>query len=181
MKQSIHSRRAMKILSAKLSLSFPGEEKAIRKYCEAIKDICSKFPLYNLTTAGDLEEKGSAMNISAKEFIESLTENKKLQEVLVGNNILYVGYPETPFYVHALIINSYIESSYKCINGGSQLAKIMVKNIRDHGGEILRNCKVEKIHAEDDKVIYVETDKGKRIYAKTFYLECRSGKDVGDD
>jgi all-trans-retinol 13,14-reductase len=151
-----------------LSAYFPEEEKAIRKYCDAMRDVCSKFPLYNLTTDGKLEEKTSAMDIGAKEFIESITDNKKLQEVLAGDNLLYVGYPETPFYIHALIINSYIESSFKCINGGSQLAKILVQNIRNHGGEIIRNCEVKKIHAENDKVVYVDTDKGKRVYAKHF-------------
>lgn len=151
-----------------LSVYFPVEEPTIRKYCDAMKDICNKFPLYNLTTSGKLEEKSGAMDIGAKEFIESLTSNKKLQEVLVGNNLLYVGYPETPFYIHALIVNSYIESAYKCVNGGSQLAKIMVQNIRKFGGEIIRNCEVKKIHAEEDKVVYVETSNGKRIYAKQF-------------
>ena len=152
----------------KLSASFPAEEKAIRKYCEAIKDVCSKFPLYNLTTNGKLEEKVNAMDISAREFIESLTTNKRLQEVLVGNNLLYVGYEETPFYVHALIMNSYIESSYKCVNGGSQLAKIMVRNIRRHGGEIMRNSEVKRIVVEDKKVSYIETSTGVRIYARQF-------------
>src|SRR6218665_722907 len=27
---------------------FPDEEKALRTYCDTIKDVCSKFPLYNL-------------------------------------------------------------------------------------------------------------------------------------
>jgi len=153
---------------SKLSACFPGEEQAIRKYCDAMREVCSKFPLYNLVTDGKLEDKTSAMDIGAKQFIESLTGNKKLQEVLAGDNLLYVGYPETPFYIHALIINSYIESSYKCINGGSQLSKILVQNIRNHGGEIIRNCEVKKIHAEGDKVVYVETDKGTHIHAKHF-------------
>ena len=152
----------------KLSGSFPTEEKAIRKYCDTIKEVCAKFPLYNLTTNGRLEEKVNAMDISAREFIESLTPDKKLQEVLVGNNLLYVGYAETPFYVHALIMNSYIESSYKCVNGGSQLAKIMVRNIRRHGGEILRNCEVKRIVVENKKVTCVETAMGNRIYGRQF-------------
>ncbi|MGC4038908.1 MAG: NAD(P)/FAD-dependent oxidoreductase [Chitinophagaceae bacterium] len=152
----------------KLTAFFPDEEAAIRKYCDAIKDICSKFPLYNLTVNGNLEEKNSTMNIGAKDFIESITSNKKLQEVLAGNNLLYVGYPETPFYIHALILNSYIESAYKCVNGGSQLAKIMVQNIRRNGGEILRNSEIKKIHADGDRVDYIETNKGKRIYATNF-------------
>lgn len=152
----------------RLSLYFPAERKAIVKYCDAIRDVCSKFPLYNLTIDGNLEDKVSVMDIGAKEFIESLTASKKLQEVLVGNNLLYVAYPETPFYIHALIINSYIESAFKCVNGGSQLAKIMVQNIRKNGGEITRNFEVSRIHAEGDKVKYIETAKGKRVYGKQF-------------
>ncbi|MBL7763323.1 MAG: NAD(P)/FAD-dependent oxidoreductase [Chitinophagaceae bacterium] len=153
---------------AKLSVSFPDEEKAIREYCETIRYVCSKFPLYNLTLNGKLEEKVSVMDIGAKEFIESVTQNEKLREVLAGNNQLYVGYPGTPFYIHALIINSYIESAYKCINGGSQIAKLLVENIRKHGGEILRNEEVVKIETKDGEAIYAETKKGKRIYGKYF-------------
>jgi all-trans-retinol 13,14-reductase len=152
----------------RLSAFFPGERKAIERYCDAIRDMCSKFPLYNLTIDGNLEDKVSVMDIGAKEFIESLTENRKLREVLVGNNLLYVAYPSTPFYIHALIVNSYIESAFKCVNGGSQLARIMVQNIRNHGGEIIRNFEVGKIHAEGDEVKYVETATGRRIYGKQF-------------
>ena len=67
-----------------------------------------------------------------------------------------------------LSLNSYIESSWKCIDGGSQLAKIMVHNIRSNGGEILRRCEVKRIVVEDKKVICIETADGKRIYAKDF-------------
>ena len=160
----------------RLAAFFPDERKAIEKYCDAIRDVCSKFPLYNLTIEGNPEEKVSVMDIGAKEFIESLTGNKKLQEVLAGDNLLYVGYPDTPFYIHALIINSYIESAYKCINGGSQLAKIMVENIRKHGGEIIRNFEVKKIHTEGDRVKYIETAGGKRIYGKQFISNIHPSK-----
>jgi all-trans-retinol 13,14-reductase len=55
--------------------------------------------------------------------------------VLAGNNALYAGQADkTPLYVHALILNSYIESSYKCVDGGSQIAKYIAKNIRDGAG-----------------------------------------------
>ena len=160
----------------RLSGFFPGERGAIEKYCDAVREVCSKFPLYNLTIEGNLEDKVSVMDIGAKEFIESLTGNKKLQEVLAGDNLLYVGYPETPFYIHALIINSYIESAYKCINGGSQLAKIMVQNIRKHGGEIMRNFEVSRIHAEGDQVKYVASAGGKRISGRAFISNMHPSK-----
>src|SRR5690349_12564895 len=33
---------------ANLTRQFPEEEEAIRTYCDGIKNVCSKFPLYNL-------------------------------------------------------------------------------------------------------------------------------------
>ena len=148
---------------------FPAEEKALRLYCDKIKEVCSKFPLYNLRSGGDINEKTTVLEIDTKEFIESITTDKKLQAVLVGSNMLYVLQAhKTPFYVHAMILNSYIESSWKCIDGGSVIGKIMAKNIREHGGEILRNREVKKIIVEDGKVNAVQLADGSHVYGKHF-------------
>ncbi|HMX38053.1 MAG TPA: NAD(P)/FAD-dependent oxidoreductase, partial [Ferruginibacter sp.] len=129
---------------------FPNEEKALRTYCDKIKDVCNKFPLYNLRTGGDVNEKTPVLSIDLKAFVESITDDRKLQAVLVGNNMLYVMQGnKTPLYVHAMILNSYIESSWKCIDGGSNITKYMVQNIRKHGGDIRRNTEVKKIVVED--------------------------------
>lgn len=153
----------------KLLVHFPDEEEAIRKYCEKIQDICYRFPLYNLRSGGTYDEKASVLEIDTKTFIESLTTNAKLQAVLAGNNALYAGQPgKTPLYVHALILNSYIESSWKCIDGGSQIAKIIAKNIREYGGVIQRHAEVNRIVEEDGMVKFVELADGSRIYGKQF-------------
>ena len=34
--------------AAKLKEAFPGEESAIDQYCSTIREICSRFPMYNL-------------------------------------------------------------------------------------------------------------------------------------
>ena len=154
---------------SKLLVDFPEEEKGLRMYCDKIKDVCKKFPLYNLRSGGEYSEKESVLEIDTKAFIESVTSNKKLQVVLAGNNSLYAGQPgKTPFYVHALILNHYIESAWKCIDGGSQIGKIMAKNIRERGGTIVRHSEVKKIAAEDGRIAYVELANGSRMYAKTF-------------
>lgn len=154
---------------ASLVADFPEEEQAIRTYCEKIREVCSKFPMYNLQYNLDAEAKASVQEIDAQTYIESLTSNKKLQAVLAGNNILYAGKGhQTPFYIHALILNSYIESSWKCIDGGSQIAKYLAKNIRELGGEVLRHSEVKKIVVEDGIATCVELADGKRIYAKHF-------------
>ena len=148
---------------------FPNEEKALRLYCDKIKEVCSKFPLYNLRTGGDVNEKTAVLGIDTRTFIESITTNKKLQAVLVGNSMLYVLQSgKTPFYVHAMILNSYIESSWKCIDGGSDIGKIMAKNIREHGNVIHRNTEVKKIMVEEGKVSSVELADGSHVYAKHF-------------
>jgi len=67
-----------------------------------------------------------------------------------------------------MILNSYIESSWKCIDGGSDIGKIMAKNIRDHGGVIQRNAEVKKIVVEEGKVSSVELADGSQVYAKHF-------------
>ncbi len=148
---------------------FPGEEKALRLYCDKIKEVCSKFPLYNLRTGGNIDEKNAVLGIDTRAFIESITNNKKLQAVLVGNSMLYVLQSgKTPFYVHAMILNSYIESSWKCIDGGSDIGKFMAKNIREHGGVIHRNTEVKRIVVEDGKVTCVEIADGSHVYGKNF-------------
>lgn len=148
---------------------FPAEEKALRLYCDKIKEVCSKFPLYNLRTGGDINEKTTVLELDTKTFIQSITNNKKLQAVLVGSNMLYVLQSEkTPFYVHAMILNSYIESSWKCVDGGSVISKLMVQNIRNHGGEILRNSEVKKIVVDDRKVVSVQLANGNHIFGKHF-------------
>lgn len=148
---------------------FPNEEQALRLYCDKIKEVCSKFPLYNLRSGGDVNEKTSVLEIDLQQFIESITPDKKLQAVLVGNNMLYVlqGH-KTPLYVHAMILNSYIESSWKCIDGGSNITKYMVQNIRKHGGEIHRNTEVKRIVVENRKVSSVELKDGSHVYGNTF-------------
>ena len=154
---------------SKLLVDFPDEENALRVYCEKIKEVCSKFPLYNLRSSGEYNEKAAVLEIETKAFIESVTSNKKLQIVLAGNNSLYAGQPgKTPFYVHALISNHYIESSWKCIDGGSQIGKYMAKNIRERGGIIHRNTEVKKIVEENGKIAYVELANGTRMYADVF-------------
>ena len=148
---------------------FPAEEKGLRLYCDKIKEVCSKFPLYNLRAGGDINEKTSVLEIDTRTFIQSVTTDEKLQSVLAGNNMLYVLQSDkTPFYVHAMILNSYIESSWKCVDGGSAIGKYMVQNIREHGGVIHRNAEVKKIVVEDGKVSSVQMADGSHIYGKNF-------------
>jgi all-trans-retinol 13,14-reductase len=150
-------------------LNFPEEEKAIRNYTKTIREICDSFPLYRLRLEGDSVKKQDSMKISAKQFIESITKNEKLRSVFAGNNMLYAGEGETtPFYIHALTVNSYMESAWRCLNGGSQIAKILAKNISSAGGMVIRNREVKKLVTDNGIISGALLNDGSMIHAKYF-------------
>lgn len=152
-----------------LLADFPDEEKAIVAYCKKMQEICSYFPLYNLKLGKPYYENTSLFELKAKDFIESLTKNEKLRAVLGGSNLLYAGESErTPFYMHALSVNSYIESSYRCINGGSQITKALLDRLRENGGKAFKRHEVTKFNTENGVVTSVETANGKTIEGDKF-------------
>jgi all-trans-retinol 13,14-reductase len=163
---------------ASLCGDFPGEAAAIRAYTAAIRGVCALFPLYNLSTEaagpdGTRERAASSyaylVNTDTESFIRSLTDNPTLAKVLGGNNILYAGQgAKTPFYVHALILNSYIESSWKCPDGGSKISGTLARNIRALGGTVRINAPVREIVEEDGSVRYVILEDGSAVYGTDF-------------
>jgi all-trans-retinol 13,14-reductase len=148
---------------------FPAEKKALDLYCAKLQEICQHFPLYNVEDGDKVVTETSLVDTSAKVFIESITDNVKLQKVLAGSNVLYAGDgSKTPLYVHALVVNSYIESAYRCIDGGSQIARILTASIIKNGGKILKHTEAKKIVVESDVVKYVEDVNGERYEGKFF-------------
>ena len=159
---------------------FPDEEVAIRTFCDKMKEICSQFPLYNLHAGRYSENEGaSAYTTDVQAYIESLTGNKKLQCVLAGTNILYAGAPnKSPLFVHALIVNHYIESSWKFVNGGSQIARYLAREITRQGGKVKTHVNIIKLKEENGKVVYAEDDKGERYYADLFISNVNPSKTI---
>jgi len=151
---------------------FPDEANAINTFCDKVQEICKNFPLYNLDAElnADYFLQQGFRELNAYQYISSLTKNVRLQNVLAGSNPLYAGVKDkTPFYVHALILNSYIISSYKLVDGGSQIANIMNKNIRELGGEIYKRKNVVGAHYSDDgKIKEVVLENGETVKGKNF-------------
>ena len=151
-----------------LNQQFPDEKIAIINYCELIKQTCATIPLYNLK-ANEHYDDVDAMELNAKEEIEKLTSNTTLRAVLAGSNMLYIGDGDkTPWNVHALIMNSYIESSWRCEKTGEQIAKLLAKSIRAQGGTIRTKAQVNYIHEQDGEVKYIALADGKQIAGKQF-------------
>ncbi|MGE8556093.1 MAG: phytoene desaturase family protein [Chryseobacterium jejuense] len=167
-----------------LSTYFPEEKENLENYCEEIQYVCNQFPRYNVVGKDNYNEE--ILHLNTKRFIESVTQNKRLQAVLLGSNFLYAGDSENvPFYVHALTVNSYIQSAYKCVKGGSQISKLLIRKLRQYGAEVHKHSEVsEFIFNENNTLTSVKTKLGKEYAAKQFIsnIEIRSAiKLIGEE
>lgn len=145
---------------------FPKEKEAIQKYCAKIKETCNAFPLYNLEDGSNYDL--SLLSLKITDYLDSITDNELLKSVLAGTNFLYAGYENTPFYVHALSINSYIQSAWRCVNGGSQITKLLIRKLKEFGGEIYKYKEVVKFEFVDDKLDHVITKNGDVVKGNLF-------------
>jgi all-trans-retinol 13,14-reductase len=146
---------------------FPDEREALEKYCEKVQTICNSFPLYNLEWEGKYDSE--ILGLNAKQCIDEVTTNEKLRGVLAGSNFLYAGVEDkSPFYVHALSVNSYIQSSYRCINGGSQITKQLIKQLKHHSGEIYKYKEVIAFETEENRVTSVKMKDGSEVFGTIF-------------
>lgn len=60
-----------------LTKYFPEEKENLENYCEEIQYVCSQFPRYNVVGNDTYNEE--ILHLNTKRFIESVTQNKKLQ------------------------------------------------------------------------------------------------------
>lgn len=128
-----------------LKESFPDNHEDIDRIVEEIQLFCTYFPLYNIELESEINyvEHTEVLEVGAWEHLATLTTNEDLIKVILGSGPLYAGLKGvTPFYVVALILNSFVKGSYRFVNGGSQIAKLLMKKIAEHGGEVLRRKEV---------------------------------------
>jgi len=147
---------------------FPEEKDNIISYCKGIQKVCEQFPRYSLFKKEKYSDE--ILYTNAKDFIDSMTQNEKLRAVLAGSNFLYAGIGEkTPLYVHALTVNSYIESAYKCVNGGSQITKLLIRQLRKYGAEVFKHSEVKEFIFNEENIVETVKTKCQNIfYAKQF-------------
>jgi len=146
---------------------FKGSGGALDEYVRTLQQVSDSFPLYNLRN-GDASEKEVVSHWTMQDMMQRISD-EKLQHVLMGNNLLYAGSRDkTPFYVHALVTKSYIDSAYKIRGGSSQISKLLWRRLQEHGGVIFRNEKVTRLTAKDGLIHSAVTATGAAYRAKHF-------------
>ncbi len=157
-----------------LAESFPPERENLERFCAELQEMCDNFPLYNLNPGGKYNSEKLSLN--AKETIERHTKNPTLRAVLAASSFLYAGTENSPFFVHALTVDSYIQSSWRCRMGGSQIGKQLVKQLRLHEGEIHRHSEVETFEIVDNSVKSVSLKNGKKVIGDIFISNLEPGR-----
>lgn len=163
---------------------FPDEEENLKAYCEKLINTCNSFPLYNLEKSEDGYDT-KILSENAKQYFDDLTQNDKLRAVLAGSNFLYAGIEDkSPFYVHALSVNSYMQSSWRCINGGSQITKQLIKQLKKYGGETYKYKEVVGFGFEGEELVSAKIKNGEEVFGDIFIsnIELKTTlKMIGED
>jgi all-trans-retinol 13,14-reductase len=153
----------------KLLHFFPREKDGLSRYLETIKGICSSISLYNLSDKPFNILECSSLGVGAADYIRSEIKDKRLQNVIAGNNLMYAGHErKTPLMIHALINNSFIESAWRVVDGGHLMIKILADNITSNGGTILKNARAVRFKSNGNLLKSIEIENGEEIEAKYF-------------
>jgi all-trans-retinol 13,14-reductase len=154
---------------ARLSDDFPEEREAIVRYRETMERIAANFPLDSLTYSEHDHLDGSLLGLSAMDFITGITENELLRAVLAGNALLHAATADKcPLFVHALTVNGYMHGAWRCVDGGSQIAKVLAVRIRERGGELHRRAAVTALRMENGEVVAAVCEDGREFRARRF-------------
>lgn len=156
-----------------MSEYFPEEREGIKQYVTKLKQIGQS--LTNILDGKSQPNTGSMANFehfyeNAKEFICSVTNNYRLQNVLAALNPLYAGKPgSTPLYLHGIINHSLIESSWRMVDGGSQIADILAEGINNNGGKIITKAEVSSfVSGNNGSITHILLAGGEHIEGKNF-------------
>ena len=126
----------------KLFNYFPKYKTEISQYLNAIRQQGS---VDNISALFKKEIHTEHLAVNAYSQSKALLKNDKLVQVLTATNALYSGVKsKTPFLIHAHVIDAYIKSSWKFINGGQHLADALAKLILQNGGQIFLGEKAEE-------------------------------------
>lgn len=148
---------------------FPTEKEAVKNYITKLQEIGNSVDLFNLRDIQGTPAYFNYYNHSFEGFISTITNNRKLKNVLVSISPLYAGRKDmTPLYIPMIIHASFIQSAYRFIDGGSQVSDILTKQIIDFGGVLFKRSEVTGFKIENNRIINVEVNHSQQIEGKHF-------------
>ena len=168
-------------LRAQFYKYFPNEKEVIDQYISGLISTVKQQNVYALKEEDSTRQwnKG-ALEISAWQYICSLTKNEDLRNALAALNFVYAGRKEvTPFYNHALINYYFISSSYRIVGSSQLIADRLAEQIKDFGGTIFNRQEVEEFLFDEKEIAGVRTSSGECFYADNFISNAHPATTMG--
>ena len=131
---------------------FPAEQKAIDKYLERIRSIFESSAFLNFKLDFSLDSLAHDETESLRDYLDSITGNQELKDLLCCHTLLYGTAPEQAMLsTHALVAGSYFRSSHTIEGGGKALVDAYLKQLKKHGVDIFCGKKAVRIKHDTDK------------------------------
>jgi all-trans-retinol 13,14-reductase len=153
-----------------LSAGFPDERRTIARYASDLQKFTTSVPVLNPDKFSSNEFfTREAVKTGIGDYLDSLTSNSELQNVLSSTNMLYAGKRDkTPLYIHALINNFYIQSAWRIVGGASSISDSLCRSIRSFGGEVFTRTEVKSIVCNSKQATSIVLADGETIEADYF-------------
>ena len=153
-----------------LAKSFPKERKTLLQYVSDLERFSSVSPIIGSDKHARYEFfSREALNTGIGSYLDSLTGNRELQNVLSAVNMLYAGSRDkSPLYIHSLISSFYIRSAWRIRGGANSISDSLCKSIQSFGGEVFTEAEVKSIICNTSRAISVILANGEMIEASYF-------------
>ena len=114
-----------------LAQSFPNERKTLEQYASDLQKYTTSSPIFNPEKLAAIQFfTHDAVKTGIGDYLDTLTSNSELKNVLSATNMLYAGKRDkTPLYIHALINDFYIQSAWRMVGGANVIADSLCKSI----------------------------------------------------
>ncbi|WP_320172127.1 NAD(P)/FAD-dependent oxidoreductase [Maridesulfovibrio sp.] len=135
-----------------LCMEFPEESGAIGKYLSKIRSVFESSPYLNFNLDFSIEDAIHAETETLNEFLNSITSNRELKDLLCYQCMLYGTPPaEAMLSTHALVAGSYAMSCHTVEGGGSAIVRAYRSKLEKYGVEIITGRAVERITADRER------------------------------
>ena len=139
---------------------------AVDQFVTDMINAVAKFPLYNLDFTAEVPP-SDIQRLSLQTYLETLTGNRRLRAVLSAIWPFYGILPsECPLYIHFLVLDSFLNSSYRISENETPLAKAFVDELQAAGGELRCGAEVVAIDCPEGVAKGVRLADGEFIPSK---------------
>lgn len=154
-----------KAFEDRLCAYFPAEREGIRKMVSCYKEVSSHISdnLYpgKENPANELLARG------AGDFLNAISSNRRLRDVLCGSALKMELSGTLPLYVFCEVNGSFIQSSWRLEGGGARIAEALAASIRGMGGEVRTGARVTSVIEDAGTATGVTLAGGETIPART--------------